>query len=142
MLPGLRRQLLSDQYPLPLVRGAESRLRKIDCELWDPERVVPSGVRGEYTTKAGSVAQAGHGGVGKARNIDSAVIGSGEALELTDRFTAGETSGRPQLRIRHEGSKLVIEALVPGPWRLVSTDGRGDRRLEHGPAVIPCWVMG
>ncbi|MBP8284669.1 MAG: hypothetical protein KAX46_12285, partial [Chromatiaceae bacterium] len=110
---------------------------KLDCELWDPERVVPSGVRGEYTTKAGSVAQAGHGGVGKARNIDSAVIGSGEALELTDRFTAGETSGRPQLRIRHEGSKLVIEALVPGPWRLVSTDGRGDRRLEHGPAVIP-----
>jgi len=31
----------------------------------------------------------------------------------------------------------VIEALVAGHWRLVSIDGRGDRRLDGGRAHVP-----
>jgi hypothetical protein len=67
----------------------------------------------------------------------SAVIGIGEELDLTDRFTARGTGDRPQLRLQHRGRDLLIEALVPGPWRLVSLDGRGDRDLAKGRAAIP-----
>jgi hypothetical protein len=90
-----------------------------------------------WAVKPGTIAQTGTSGRGKARPIDSAAVGVGEELELTDRFTAGETSGRPQLRLRHRGSELLIETLVAGPWRLVSPDGRGDRSLAQGPAAIP-----
>ena len=109
----------------------------LDCELWDPERLVASAGKEGWTVKPGTIAQSGTSGRGKARPIDSAAIGTGEQLELTDRFTAGETGGRPQLRLRHRGKDLLIEALMPGPWRLVSLDGRGDRSLVQGPAAIP-----
>lgn len=112
----------------------------LGCELWDPDRVIPSNDSGHWVERAGSVTKPGQGGGGKARPIDSASIGVGDALELTDRFTAGESAGKPQLRVRHEGSTLRIEALVPGPWRLTSLDGRGDRRLEHGPCRDSSWA--
>ncbi|NCA70984.1 MAG: serine/threonine protein kinase [Sphingobacteriia bacterium] len=109
----------------------------LDCELWDPERLVASVGKEGWAVKPGTIAQTGTSGRGKARPIDSAVIGTGEQLELTDRFTVGESSDRPQFRLRHRGTDLFIEALVPGPWRLVSADGRGDRDLGQGPAAVP-----
>lgn len=109
----------------------------LDCVLWDPERHVQDERTRVPTLTRGTLRQRGEGTNGKERGVDSAVLGRGEAFELTDRFIAGDGRGRPQLRVRHAGTRLVVEALVPGPWRLVSLDGRGDRWLEQGPAEIP-----
>ena len=109
----------------------------LDCVLWDPERLVLDERTRAPVLSRGTLRQRGEGANDKERGVDSAVLGSGETFELTDRFIAGDGSGRPQLRVRHAGKRLVVEARVPGPWRLVSLDGRGDRRLEQGPAEIP-----
>ncbi len=121
----------------PWCEAPRSEYLSIDCELWDPQRLVTSARDEEWKVKPGSITQTGTSGRGKAKPIDSAVIGVGEELDLTDRFTVDGTDGRPQLRLRHRGTELLVEALEPGTWRLISFDGRGDRSLTQAPAAIP-----
>ncbi|WP_295404540.1 hypothetical protein [uncultured Thiocystis sp.] len=121
----------------PWCTASKPAFVSLGCVLWDPERILPGNRAGERIAHAGTVRQPDASQGGKERGIDSAVVGEGDELELTDRFTAGESTGKPQISVRHAGSKLVIKALASGPWRLVSLDGRGDRKLEQGPAEVP-----
>ena len=109
----------------------------LGCILWDPQRMVRGDQTGVVVENPGTVRQDEEGGRGRERAVDAAVVGAGESLDLTDRFTAGEATGKQTLRVRHKGAKLIIESLAPGPLRLVTLDGRGERRLEQGPVVIP-----
>lgn len=108
----------------------------LDCMLWDPHGAESTPERERWASKAGLVRERA-GGQDKVRLIDSAVVGCGDLLELTDRFTHGGSCGIAQIRVHHRDSVLVIEALVPGPWRLVSSDGRGERTLNEAPVELP-----
>ena len=122
----------------PWCEAPRSPYVTLDCELWDPQLLAPGESRWEWNEKAGIISPPGTSKGSKARPIDAVVVSAGEALDLTDRFTAGEATGKSQLRVRNEGATLIIEALVPGPWRLVLSDGRSERRLEQGrTAAIP-----
>jgi eukaryotic-like serine/threonine-protein kinase len=105
----------------------------LSCVLWDPERLVPGKTPGAPVVDPGEVRQPADG----ARPVDSAAVGHGESLELADRFVTGTGDGQPQLRVRYEPTRLIVESLIPGAFKLVSFDGRGERRLDRGPAAIP-----
>jgi len=109
----------------------------LDCVLWDPGRTRLDDQNSVPVVEPGTIRKIAEVSERKERGIDSAVVCLGESIDLTDRFTAGENSGKPQLRVRYDGSDLVIAALEAGPWRLVSIDGRGDRRLDGGRAHVP-----
>jgi DNA-binding helix-hairpin-helix protein with protein kinase domain len=106
----------------------------LDCVLWDPERLMPGTTPGAQAVDPGEVRKPADGPM---RVVDSAAVGRGESLDLADRLALGTGDGKPQLRVRHEPTRLIIEALAPGAFKLVSFDGRGERRLDQGPAAIP-----
>ena len=102
--------------------------------LWDPER-RHAGDGGKLEGAPGIL----HGPTSRQRVVDMVAISAGEPAELTDRVTHG-TSGRiPRLRIGLAEDRITLEPLDGEEWRLVSPDGRGERRIGKHPVDLAIW---
>ena len=101
--------------------------------LWDPERRKMGGSgAGELEFTPGIVRNSS----GKPRVVDALAISAGEPAELTERMTHGTSGSKPTLRIEFSGDRLTLQPLDGEFWRLASTDGRRERRIEGGPVDI------
>ena len=99
--------------------------------LWDPrrcERARGGGVR----KKAGIVATAD----GKARVVDHMVVSQGTRIQLTERTTHGASGNKPALALEFENGRVTATPLGEVSLRLVTSDGKREKRLD-GPTALP-----
>lgn len=96
--------------------------------LWDPERrqitddnrleVVPGILCGP---------------AGRQQVVDMLAISANESMELTERITHGTLGRTPRLRVGFVEGRITIEPFDGGEWRLISLDGRRERRIGKSP---------
>ena len=101
--------------------------------LWDPDRRKLRGSgAGELESAPGIVRDPS----GKPRVVDALAISADEPTELTERMTHGSSGSKPKLRVEFSGNRLTLQPLDGERWRLASTDGRRERRIEGRPMDI------
>ena len=101
--------------------------------LWDPDRRKLGGNGAGALQSAPGIVRNPNG---KPRVVDGLAISAGDPTELTERMTYGTSGSKPTLRVEFSGDRLTLQALDGERWRLASTDGRREGRIEGGPVDI------
>lgn len=99
--------------------------------IWDPRRRKGGGL-GSLEEDAGILRDPR----GKPRVVDAIAVSANESLWLTERVTGGTNSSAPRLRVTNAHGRLILEAQIDEPWRLVSLDGQNERALGSAPVDL------
>ena len=99
--------------------------------LWDPERQY-AGDGSQLEVVSGIMRDS----TGRQPMVDMVAIPTNEPVELTQRITHGTSGRKPRLRVGFAEGRITLEPLDGGEWRLVSPDGRGERRLGKSPVDL------
>ena len=101
--------------------------------LWDPDRRK---LRSSGASELESAPGIARNPSGKPRVVDALAISADQPTELTERMTHGTSGSKPKLRIEFSGDRLTLQPLDGERWRLASTDGRREQRIEGRPVDI------
>lgn len=99
--------------------------------LWDPDRHRAPG-HGRLEVVPGIMRD----GADRQRLLDMVAISANEQIDLAERVTHGTMSGTLTLRVGFAEDRITVEPLDGGEWRLVSLDGKSERRIGRGAVPL------